>query len=213
MGVCVKFVMSMISPKLSLNQKEALVGLLLGDGNLQTESNGRNYRLRICQSEEHKDYVFHLYELFKNVTTSPPILGNSVDKRKGKTYRSWSFSTTQQSCFPYYGQQFYDQKKEKRIPKIIGRLLKPRSIAYWYMDDGAQKWMNMSKGVRFCTDNFQHSQVKFLAQIIQDKYQLKTSLQKQRKNYRIYVSSHSHKLLKELIWDHFIPSMRYKFPA
>ena len=202
----------MISPQLSLDQREALVGLLLGDGNLQTESNGKTYRLRICQSEEHKEYVFHLYELFKNFTNSPPTLGKAVDRRTGKTYLSWSFSTTQHSCFRFYGQQFYDEKKEKRIPKIIGRLLKPRSIAYWYMDDGAQKWKNRSKGVRFCTDNFQRSQVESLAQVLQDKHQLKTTLQKQRRNYRIYVSSDSHELLKELLWDYLIPTMRYKFP-
>lgn len=197
---------------LSLIQRETLVGLLLGDGNLQTESNGRTFRLRICQSKEHKDYVFHLYKLFKDFTLSPPIQGTSVDKRTGKIYESWSFSTTQHSCFRYYAQQFYDKEGTKRVPKIIARLLKARSIAYWYMDDGAQKWKNVSKGVRFCTDNFQHGEVQSLALLLKEKYQLKTSLQKQRENNRIYVSSDSYHILKKLIWEYLIPSMFYKFP-
>ena len=198
--------------KLSTIQKETLVGLLLGDGNLQTESNGKTFRLRICQSLAHKDYVFHLYELFKKFTTSPPVEGTSIDERTGKTSLSWSFSTTQQSCFRYYGQQFYDKKGVKRVPLIIARLLKPRSIAYWYMDDGAQKWKNVTKGVRFCTDNFQRVEVKRLAKTLEEKYQLKTSLQKQRKDFRIYVSTNSYETLKKLIWEYFIPSMLYKFP-
>ena len=203
----------MKSQKISEIQCEVLVGILLGDGSLQTESRGRTYRLRICQSEEHKEYLFHLYELFKNFTTSAPIKHTSVDKRSpGITYVSWSFATTQQACFRFYGPQFYDSDGRKKIPKIIGKLLKPRSIAYWYMDDGAQKWKGKSKGVRFCTDNFLHSEVQFLAQILQDKYNLKTSLQKKGKNYRVFVSSYSYELIRKLIWDFLIPSMYYKFP-
>ncbi len=63
----------MTKTKLNTLQCEILVGILLGDASLQTESNGRTYRLRINQSEEHKDYLFHLYDVFKNLTTSPPI--------------------------------------------------------------------------------------------------------------------------------------------
>lgn len=210
MNMCSKNTRS--DKKLSTIQRQALVGLLLGDGNLQTESNGRTFRLRVCQSLAHKDYVFHLYELFKDFTTSPPVESTEIDERTGQTYLSWSFSTTQQSCFRYYGQQFYDKKRVKRVPPIIARLLKPRSIAYWYMDDGAQKWKNVTKGVRFCTDNFQRREVKLLAKTLKDKYQLKTSLQKQRKDFRIYVSTNSYETLKKLIWEYFIPSMLYKFP-
>lgn len=116
----------MTSKKLSLIQKEALVGILLGDGNLQTESNGKTFRLRICQSEEHKDYVFHLYDLFKNLTGSPPIGETKVGERTKKTYFGWSFSTKQQACLRFYGQQFYEKKSGvKKVPKIIRRLLKP----------------------------------------------------------------------------------------
>ena len=43
----------------------------------------------------------------------------------------------------------------KKVPKIIGKLLKLFfAFTYWYMDDGAQKWKGKSRGVRFCTDNF-----------------------------------------------------------
>ena len=199
--------------KLSIIQKEALVGLLLGDGNLQTESHGRIFRLRICQSLSHKDYVFHLYELFKDFTTSPPVEATSVDKRTGKTYTSWSFSTTQQSCFRYYGQLFYDKNGVKKVPRSIARLLKPRSIAYWYMDDGALKWKGPSKGVRFCTDNFQHHEIELLAKTLTEKYELKTSLNKQREgDFRVYVSTYSYETLKKLMWKYLIPNMLYKFP-
>ncbi len=53
----------MTKTKLTTLQCEILVGILLGDASLQTESNGRTYRLRVLQSEEHKDYIFHLYDI------------------------------------------------------------------------------------------------------------------------------------------------------
>ena len=199
--------------KLSSVQREVLVGILLGDGSLQTESQGRTYRLRVCQSEEHKEYLFHLYEIFQNFTTSAPKESTARDSRNpSKTYVRWSFATTQQACFRFYGQLFYDEEGKKRVPRFIHRLLKPRSIAFWYMDDGAEKWKGKSKGVRFCTDSFLRCECQLLATILSERYQLKTTLQKKGKNWRIYVSSHSHGLLKSLIWEFLVESMHSKFP-
>lgn len=203
----------MTTLKLTKLQCEVLVGILLGDASLQTESNGKTYRLRISQSEKHKDYVFHLYEIFKNLTTSPPTLYVFTDSRNlSKKYSRWSFSTTQQSCFRFYGQQFYGEGK-KKLPKLIHRWLTPMAIAYWYMDDGAQKWKGKSLAVRFCTDNFVYQDVKKLAQVLQHKYDLKVSLQKKKLHWRIYISSYSYDTLKNCIFSYFIESMLYKFPV
>lgn len=198
--------------KLTKFQHEILIGILLGDACLQTESKGRTYRLRISQSDQHKDYLFHLYYCFKNLTDSPPIQYEFTDVRNpGQTYTRWSFSTTQQSCFRFYGQQFYG-KTDKKVPKLIHRWLTGKAIAYWYMDDGAQKWKGKSLAMRFCTDNFIKSDVQLLADVLKHKFKLKTSLQKQRDRWRIYISSDSYEVIKDLIFDDVELSMRYKFP-
>lgn len=206
----------MTKTKLNTLQCEILVGILLGDASLQTESNGRTYRLRISQSEEHKDYLFHLYDIFQNLTTSPPVRYEFCEPRKtdtpGKKYFRWSFSTTQQACFRFYGHQFYNGNK-KKVPRLIHKWLQPRSIAYWYMDDGAQKWKDKSLGVRFCTDDFLYKDVQLLAHVLSEKYVLKTSLQKKGDGWRIYVSSNSYQILKKSIFSYFICSMLYKFPT
>ena len=143
-------------PKLTQIHREVLVGILLGNACLETFSNGKGYRLR----EQHKEYLFHLYEIFKNLTLSPPKQYIWSDSRNpGKQYKRWSFSTTQQVCFRFYGQQFY-AGEEKKKTKLIDRWLKGRSIAYWYMDDGAQKWKGRSLVFRFCTDNFKNREVR-----------------------------------------------------
>ena len=198
--------------KLTKIQCETLVGILLGDSSLQTESNGRTYRLRVSQSEQHKDYLFHLYEVFQNLTASQPIRYEFSDSRNpNKMYARWSFSTTQQACFRFYGQQFYAENT-KKVPKLIHKWLTPRSIAYWYMDDGAQKWKGKSLAVRFCTDNFLKNEVQLLAKLLHTKFGLMTSLQKKNKKYRVYVKTTSYETLKNLIFPYFIESMQHKFP-
>ena len=219
-GICVKLVKNMTSfectkggVKLTLMQREVLVGILLGDASLRTDTEGRKYRLQVSQSQQHKQYLFHLYEIYKNLTTSPPTCLSFSDSRNpGKTYARWTFSTTQQSCFRFYGQQFYRKQGKRKCPRLIERLLSARSIAYWYMDDGAQKWKGRSKGVRFCTDNFSHTECKWLVSALEKRYGLQTTLQKKGQRYRIYISSHSYIKLREIVFSFLLPSMVYKFP-
>ena len=198
-------------PKLTQIQREVLVGILLGDPSLQTFSNGKTYRLRVTQSEQHKEYLFHLCEVFKNLTLSPPKQYLWSDSRNpGKQHKRWSFSTTQQPCFRFYGQQFYSGG-EKKVPKLVHRWLKSWSIAYWYMDDGAEKWKGKSLKVRFCTDNFENKEVLRLGQVLQEEYTLKTSLQKKGKGWRLYISTSSYSTLGKVVFPYIVPSMLYKF--
>ena len=48
---------------LTTQQKDLIFGTLLGDGNLQTANNGRTWRYRAIQKKEHKNYLFHKYQV------------------------------------------------------------------------------------------------------------------------------------------------------
>ena len=197
--------------KLSRDQHEVLIGILLGDANLQTESRGRTYRLRVSQAEQNKDYLFALYEIFKPMVATTPRLDSFVDARTNKTHKRWLFYTTQQRCFRFYGQHFYGGGK-KKVPRMIDKWLTPRGLAYWYMDDGAQKWKGRSLGVRLCTDGFSSDDVKRLSSVLSSKFGLVTSLQKQRSDLRIYISSSSYDTLRSIIYSYLLSCMLYKFP-
>jgi hypothetical protein len=196
---------------LSKKQKEILVGILLGDANLQTENGGKTYRLRVLQSEQHKAYLFHLYEIFKKFVSTPPKESTYLDKRTKRYYKRWSFATTQQSCFRFYGQQFY-ASGVKIVPKRINKWLTPCAFTYWYMDDGAQKWIGKSLGVRLCADKFTFQEVRDLATLLHTKYGMATSTQKKGEGLRIYVKTSSYDILCTLVLPHLLPSMEYKFP-
>lgn len=223
---------NVLGDKLSSLQRQVLVGTLLGDAHLRANKTKTKYQYVVLQPESHKEYVYHLYEIFKGFTKSVPKRYVFEDKRfPGKLYVRWSFYTNFQSCFRFYAHQFYMEqpqrgggfKTRKTVPKLIHRWLTPRAIAYWYMDDGGEKWKRKSLGVRFCTDSFTLSEIDTLTLVLKDKYLLRNSIQKKekflpknqerRKGYRIYVSSCSYPVLKSLVYPFLISSLRYKFPT
>lgn len=50
-----QFMKNIVDTKLTEQQREITVGLLLGDGHLETRTNGRTYRLKVEHSEEQID--------------------------------------------------------------------------------------------------------------------------------------------------------------
>src|SRR5258708_32185390 len=58
--------------RLTEAHQEILVGLLLGDGCLETQNGGRTYRLKVEQSARHEAYVRHIHELFSEWVLTPP---------------------------------------------------------------------------------------------------------------------------------------------
>jgi hypothetical protein len=78
---------------LSEELRGILVGLLLGDLYMQKRSKSTlNVRLMFLQGLLHKDYLVHLYELFKiYCSNTAKTTNNSPDKRTGVAYNSIYF--------------------------------------------------------------------------------------------------------------------------
>lgn len=187
--------------KLTRTQREVLVGLLLGDGHLETQNGGRTYRLKIEQSEQHQAYVQHLYELFQAWVLTPP-----QSKKDGKRW----FQTVSHGAFRFYAQQFYREGR-KVVPKLIHRLLKPRGLAYWFMDDGSLKDAH-AKAVVLNTQGFSREDVERLAQTLSDRFALEAYLRRQREGYQVVIAGRSLRRFLDLVEPQLIPEMRYKLP-
>ncbi len=56
----------------------------------------------------------------------------------------------------------------KEVPDLIDRLLKPRSLAYWFMDDGCKS----RTGYPLCTHGFSYSNNTKLLKVLK-RYDLK----------------------------------------
>jgi hypothetical protein len=195
--------------KLTPEQRETLVGLLLGDACLETHNGGRTFRLKVEQSAQHRAYVQHLYGLFEPWVLTEPRERIRTASNGSETV-SWSFSTVSHGAFRFYGQQFYDAGK-KCVPKLIHRWLTARGLAYWFMDDGSMKSCQ-SKGVIFNTQGFERSEVERLADVLRTRFELQGWIRHQSDGEQIYVSGRSYERFVKLIDPYLITEMRYKVP-
>lgn len=182
-------------------QKEILYGILLGDASLATENGGRTYRLRLVQSESHKDYLDHLVFHFEKFGKTGPKINPA-----NSTYY---WNSLQSGSFRFYGQEFYKQvdnnKFEKKVPDNVKRWLTPRVATYWFLDDGSAKDKKTTTAIRFCTDSFSLSDVERLAEGLETNFDIKTSIFENRPNqYRIYCKAPS----VASFWDQVVPILQ-----
>ncbi len=195
--------------RLSDEQKEVLIGLLLGDGCLETQNEGRTYRLKIEQSSKHGAYVAHLHKLFSEWVLSPPRARRSVSA--GRESQNLAFQTVSHGAFRFFAHQFYAEGK-KIVPKLIHRWMTPRSVAYWFMDDGSIK-SNQSKAVVLNTQGFTKPDVERLSNTLADKFGLTASVRRQKDGCQIFISGKSYELFISLVSPYMIDEMEYKLPT
>nr|AAL34331.1 putative protein [Ankistrodesmus stipitatus] len=209
---------------LTQHQKELLVGTLLGDGNLQTETRGRTWRYRAIQKAEHKDYLFHKYEILKEFCSTEPQLSRVADVRTNKTYERWMFSTKVHDSLRFYGNLFYTydnktQRMVKDIPVNIEKFLTPATVAYWYMDDGSLKYPGKSNALRICTESFSDDGVRRLQRALKNLYGIEASQTQKNKivngnklpvGLRIAINERASTAFRELIEPYLVDCMKYK---
>jgi len=184
---------------------EILIGLILGDVHA-SKASSKNTRFLFEQGEVDREYLYHLYEIFKDYCKTEPKISSRFDKRVKKNYTRIKFSTLSSPLFNYYYELFYVDGR-KIAPVNLGKLLTPRSLAYWAMDDGGK----VGAGFRLNTQSFSKDENLFLLKILKDNFDLNCTLQVHSNNlYRIYVLSESMCKLKDLISPYFHISMMYK---
>lgn len=192
--------------KLTKRQREIIVGTLLGDGHLETQTAGRTYRLRIMHAASQREYIEWLYHEFRNIAAGP--LHEKYFMVNGKDYRSYWFDTKNSSSLRFYAHQFYPQGK-KQVPKIIARLLTPLALAVWYMDDGSIK-SHETRGRILNTQGFLKGDIEHLMEILHKKFGITARLREQKEGFQIFIPSESYDVLVKVIDPHLISSMQYK---
>lgn len=195
--------------KLTPEQREVLMGILLGDAHLETQNRGITYRLKVEQGDAHKAYVMHLFELFQAWVRTPPQA--ITVQREAHKSQNWWFQTLSHGSLRFFAHQFYSDGK-KQVPKLIHRWLTPRALAYWFMDDGSVK-SAQSKTVLINTQGFALPDVQRLCQVLETLYGLEAYPRKQREGHQIYISGRSYETFRVLVEPFLIPEMRYKLPS
>ncbi len=219
-----------MTTQLTQIQKDIIFGSLLGDGNLQTFSNGKTWRYRAVHSEKYAEYINYKYTNLANLCDTG-ILTTGVDKTRPNASRKMYFNTKVHKCLKVYGDMFYtfDQntgKFVKDVPIDVENHLTPHALAVFYQDDGALKDAKKTKAMRICTESFTKAGVERIVQALKNKYQIEATLapkysssktvsntgatSKPIVGYRIYIPAKSAKAFADLIREHMVNCMTYK---
>lgn len=195
--------------KLTKFQKEALIGLILGDGFLERTKPNHNTRLRIEQSyPEKEEYFNHLYLLFKPlVSMNPSILERKPDIRTGLIYKSLYFWTLRFPCLNEFYEIFY-KNKVKIIPNNLDKLLTPIGLAYWIMDDGGKSYYGQTV---LHTRSFSKKDIEYIQSILKKNFGLITRIEEKKLNqWVIYIPIKQDVKLKDIVGKYIHASMLYK---
>lgn len=178
-----------------------LVGSLLGDGYAERIQSG-GVRFRFRQQAKHKEYIFWLHEFLSTRGYCNKDLPVLYEQTYGdKVHQAYRFGTFGFSSFIWLYNLFYTNSKVKVVPKNIADLLTPLALAIWICDDGTWK-----PGVRIATNCFTKEEVELLSLALQTKFNLKSSLHKNKHGkYFIQISPDSLKLLICIVTPYIFP--------
>jgi len=65
-------------------QKEASIGLILGDASLQTQNGGKTYRIKFEWGDRNKAYINHVHELYDEWILSEPHKKERISPNNNK---------------------------------------------------------------------------------------------------------------------------------
>lgn len=170
-----------ISPSLSVQVKEIVLGGLLGDGSLKVNDKYKNARYSFRHSMKQKDYFFWKVNQLKEISNEKCFWEQDDGKIR---YQSLALeSLTEIHLLTNQGNKLYIRRKWLN-------LLTPMALAVWWLDDGSLV-KNSRQGV-LCTDGFDVEAQKILAKYLQKVWGIETKIGKTAKiggYYRIWFRS------------------------
>ncbi len=160
-----------------------------------------NAYLKIGHSIKQKSYVDWKYSFLSSFVQTKPKSYRGNGQRIGYRFLTKSLPV----LTPYY-HLFYGQNGQKQIPKNLE--LTPLALAVWYMDDGAKN----RKSAYLNTQQFsQVGQLSLLKQL-ENNFDLKGNLNRDKQYYRIRLFQESAQRMKKLIQPLMPDFMHYKLP-
>ena len=199
---------------LNTNQWEASLGLMLGDASLQTQNNGKTYRMKFEWSDKTKYYLDHVYNLFDEWVLSKPHKKSRLSP-KGNLVTNWGFQTISHEAFNPLAKLFIINNKKGISESLILNHLTERSLAYWFMDDGGKLDYNKNsknKSLVLNTQSFTDKEVEMLSKELMAKFGFECKIRSNKGKKVIVITNNSYPLFYKLANPYIIPEMKYKLP-
>jgi len=177
-------------------------------------------RIQLEQSIINSAYIHYLTLYFYNLgycARPVPVLVTKTNKNTASGFKEKTFNyrltlftfTSLTWIFDSFYTKADGNPKKKRVPFFISEYLTPIGLAHLIMQDGSYQ---KGQGIFIATNSFTYEDCKFLAMILSNKFNLKTSVIKTGipDQWRISIWKNSLPRLVELVEPYFIPEMKYK---
>ena len=202
--------------ELSIEQKEAIIGLMLGDASLQSQNKGKTYRIKFEWGDKNKAYVLHVFNLFDEWVLSQPHKKERLSP-KGNLVINWGFQTFSHKAFNYLAELFLLDKGGKKgiSVNLIQDHLTPKGLAYWFMDDGGKLDYNKNsknRSVVLNTHSFTDLEVEKMCDQISNKFELLCEVRSNKNKKIIVIKDTSYSRFYSLINPYLLEEMKYKLP-
>ena len=201
---------------LTLEQREASVGLMLGDASLQTQNNGKTFRLKFEWGDKNKPYLDFVFNLFNEWVLSEPHKKSRISPQ-GNLVVNWGFQTISHEAFNFLAELFYpgSVRGKSIASNLIQDHLTARGLAFWWSDDGGKLDYNLNsknKGIVLNTQSFTEEEVELMSKQLALKFNLECEVRSNKGKKVIVIKSNSFSTFLSLIDPYIIPEMRYKLP-
>ena len=183
---------------LTEEQKSILIGCLLGDGTMRKKTNAY---LEINHCYQQKTLVDWIFSKFRNLVITKPKWRKVNGKREAYRFATRSLPV----LTPFYDKFFY--KGRKVIPNKLN--LNSLSLAVWFMDDGSKS----RSSIYLNTQQFTKIEQLRLIDFLKKKFGFESSLNKDKKYFRIRIRTKSVKKFISLIEPFVLKEFKYKFPS
>ena len=200
--------------RLTPEQWEASIGLMLGDASLQSQNKGKTYRMKFEWSNKTKPYLDHVFNLFDEWVLSSPHKKARLSP-KGNLVITWGFQTISHEAFNSLAKLFLINNKKGILDSLIRDHLTVRGLAYWFMDDGGKLDYNKNsknKSLVLNTQSFTEKEVEILSTELMEKFNFDCEIRSNKGKQVIVIKNSSYPLFYELVNPYIIPSMKYKLP-
>lgn len=190
---------------LSKYQRSMLIGILLSDGWIKNKK-GWNRKIGLKQSIINFNYLWEVFINMANLCSNYPYLRSNI--KRGKRFYSLQFETRQLKCFDEICNLFYiNGIGNKIIKEELFDYFDEIVLAHWIMGNGARR---NNGGIILCTDSFSIKEVIILMNILNIKFNIKSSIHIDNKIPRIYINKNNLSFIKYKLIPHFSNNYLYK---
>ena len=200
---------------LTPRQKAIAIGTMLGDASLQTQSNGKSWRLKYQMSVPSADYAERLCLAFGDnwIPSKPHTIERPNSQMLG-------FQTLTSESLNFIADLFMEMQEDGRYKKVykpglITEHLTDEALAYWFMDDGGKGDFtpNEGKQIHIHTQGFTEEGVKEMCKELNQKFGLKAWVKPNKGAHLIAISGNSYEKFIELVEPYLVNSMSIKLPS